>query len=418
MTDFSEKEIQNLQRLLTSPDVANVHVALEILKSNKTLIAKVWDYLYLSSELHEDYKSKELMKKILEKSDVSSKAFYEEAFTIFSLPPYPIEEKEVEEIIRKYESIEANFDEAFHMNVSFSKEMGRMAVRIANSFNLLETAQKYFKKSFYFYEANGWLHFKYGMFLHEEFAVKKKSKKWAEIAIHHYTRSIDLGYSTYPAYHNSALLYRKPLGEINQAIAFHLKALEHKPNYTSSLYCLGLLHFDLGDYETAKMYLNKNIEVNPVDTQALNFLAWILAKYDQQFDKALEITHKVLQIKSDNPYSLDTLAYIQLKGLNEPLKAEKTYLKALTINPNHASSMAGLGNINRDTHQNFFEAENYYRKALEIKPKNITALIGMADLHFFHLDQKEKAFAFYEKAFEIEPNNAYLTEMMLKSDKK
>lgn len=79
--------------------------------------------------------------------------------------------------------------------------------------------------------------------------------------------------------------------------------------------------YDLEYAKEADQAMLKVLEINPENSQALNFLAYSYAtkepSTDKNLDLALDYIQKALKYKSADPYYLDTLAYIYLQK-NKP----------------------------------------------------------------------------------------------------
>ena len=83
------------------------------------------------------------------------------------------------------------------------------------------------------------------------------------------------------------------LGNWTEVIAQYNKILEISPNYSIVLHRLGLIYYGRGDYETARRYFDKVVNLYPFDYDALTMLAWTYFKLNNMreakvlFQKAL-----------------------------------------------------------------------------------------------------------------------------------
>ena len=64
------------------------------------------------------------------------------------------------------------------------------------------------------------------------------------------------------------------LGNWTEVIAQYEKILGITPNYSIVLHRLGLIYYGKGDFETAKKYFEKVVNLFPFDYDALTMLAW------------------------------------------------------------------------------------------------------------------------------------------------
>ena len=96
------------------------------------------------------------------------------------------------------------------------------------------------------------------------------------------------------------------LGNWTEVIAQYEKILEITPNYSIVLHRLGLIYYGRGDYETARKYFQKVVNLYPFDYDGLTMLAW---------------------------------TYFRLNNLRE---AKVLFQKALLNTPNGTSAVEGL----------------------------------------------------------------------------
>lgn len=96
------------------------------------------------------------------------------------------------------------------------------------------------------------------------------------------------------------------LGNWNELITQYENILEIAPNYSIVLHRLGLIYYGRGDYETARKYFEKVVNLFPFDYDALTMLGW---------------------------------AYFKLNNVRE---AKVLFQKALLNTPNGTSAIEGL----------------------------------------------------------------------------
>jgi len=68
------------------------------------------------------------------------------------------------------------------------------------------------------------------------------------------------------------------LGNWTEVIAQYDKILEISPNNSIVLHRLGLIYYGRGDFETARKYFDKVVNLYPFDYDALTMLAWTYLK--------------------------------------------------------------------------------------------------------------------------------------------
>ena len=121
-----------------------------------------------------------------------------------------------------------------------------------------------------------------------------------------------------------------------------------------------------GDYEVAENLLAKAITLNPENSDAFNYLAYMWAEKGINLDQALDYIHHALDIEPDNGAYLDTLGWILFK--------KERYEKALefienahammpddpTIMNHLGDVLAGMGRENQalEAWENSFQSDN------------------------------------------------------------
>jgi adenylate cyclase len=127
------------------------------------------------------------------------------------------------------------------------------------------------------------------------------------------------------------LIYTR-MGEVDKAIAEGEKAVELNPNGSDALVTLGAILVRTGRPAEAIEPIEKGIRLNPIPT-AIQY-AWLGAGYmfTNQYDRAIAILKKGLQVQPDNALCLIHLvATYSLAGRQED--ASKTAAEFLKFNP-------------------------------------------------------------------------------------
>jgi tetratricopeptide (TPR) repeat protein len=79
------------------------------------------------------------------------------------------------------------------------------------------------------------------------------------------------------------------------------------------LYTYGTLLTELGEQDLAVAQMERVIEINPNQADALNFISFSLAERGVDLDRAEALIHRALKIRPRDPYFLDTLGWIHYK---------------------------------------------------------------------------------------------------------
>jgi tetratricopeptide (TPR) repeat protein len=236
--------------------------------------------------------------------------------------------------------------------------LGELFCRLAN----YDSAIKCIKKALQFRPTDcASAHYNLGYALREKGQVDE--------AIANYLKAVELKPSWAEAYCNMGLALREK-GQVDEAIAHYLKAIELKPSYAEAYCNLGYALREKGQVDEAIANCLKAIELKPSCAEAYCNMG--LALQDKcQLDRAITCYQKALQL---NP--IFAKAYSNLAGaLHEKGKYDEAlvfFYKAIQLNPNLADTYCNLG-ITFTKKCQYDEAFKSYEKALQINPNHVAA---------------------------------------------
>jgi len=98
------------------------------------------------------------------------------------------------------------------------------------------------------------------------------------------------------------------LGRHYEAIEFFDKAKELNPNLSYIWYSKGISSQSIGNYSEAEQCYNEALNLEPKNIDALTALSVIYSEYLYEYDKALQLKYRVLEIDPDNSYARSSLA--------------------------------------------------------------------------------------------------------------
>lgn len=209
-----------------------------------------------------------------------------------------------------------------------------------------------------------------------------------------------------------------------------LRAVED--HFPTTLF-LGVLQYQLGNFEESLLWLNRAGETNPDDKQVWNNIGAVLTDSKkpeeaiEAFDKALAIDHEfvealnnkalalwmldrheeaetmaraALKVTPDNMESMDKLG-IALAGQKKFEEAVEAWEKAVEANPDVPKLWANLGNALRELGR-IKESEEKCRKALELNPDFPEALNNLGNA-LRDRGEFEEAGEMYRKATNLMP---------------
>ena len=197
----------------------------------------------------------------------------------------------------------------------------------------------------------------------------KEDKEYTKEAIRYYQYAISLhpshpilSYTTHLIRIKYAYLTKEPLPPINTVIEqinpFQLPNLNAK----SITIACNILS-DLEAFPTAIEWYKEGIKRFPNEPSLLNNLAYLHAKYLNDFETAKELADSYEQQFSGDTSFFDTLAFIKLHGFQQLRESERLYKKCLLLDRKSHFAHTGLGDI-LFIKQNYEEAFSHYLKGL------------------------------------------------------
>jgi len=144
-------------------------------------------------------------------------------------------------------------------------------------------------------------------------------------------------------YHSLAIAYIA-FNQLDKAIDAMHKAIAIDKDKDTYYFELGALLERKGEFELAIKNIKQSIELNPMHSNAHNFLGYIYAKEGKSLDKALGHLDKALSIQPKNGYFLDSLSWIYFKK-GESEKALREIKKAMVYTSPDPVLYSHLGDI-------------------------------------------------------------------------
>ena len=179
------------------------------------------------------------------------------------------------------------------------------------------------------------------------------------------------------------------------------KVIEINPNHEDAHNNLGVIFYNLGEYQKAKSCYEKVIKINPNSSNTFYNLGLIFYRL-RELQKAKEYYEKAIEINSNYADAHNNLGGV-FNELGELEKAKNCYERAIDINPTNFSAYNNVGNIFKEWGDNQ-KAIGYYEKAIEINPKHLNTYNNLGAI--FHASGDHlKAISFFERAIEIDPSN-------------
>ena len=155
------------------------------------------------------------------------------------------------------------------------------------------------------------------------------------------------------------------------------------------------------NYQDAKNYYNKAIDINPKHTNSYYNLGLLLHEI-KNYKEAIGCFEKTLETDPGFKNANNNLGIIFYK-LGENLKAITCYENEIQINPLNIEAYNNLGIVFYNLGE-IQKARNFYEKAIQIEP-NFKRAHNNLGLLFYDMKETEKAINCFEKVLIIDPKN-------------
>jgi tetratricopeptide (TPR) repeat protein len=106
--------------------------------------------------------------------------------------------------------------------------------------------------------------------------------------------------------------------------------LKKTPNDGKLLFSYGSLLHEMGDFAGSLTAMERVIADDPNNSDALNFVAFALAKKNEDLDRALTLIERALSIRPNDGFYLDTLGCIQLRQ-GQSKDSEASFSRAVQL---------------------------------------------------------------------------------------
>jgi tetratricopeptide (TPR) repeat protein len=189
-------------------------------------------------------------------------------------------------------------------------------------------------------------------------------------------------------------------GNLVQAEKISRKILRKKPDTPDVLHLLGIIRYQLRDFDSGIKHIEKALHINPNLIEAYNNLGNIYQEIKQP-EKAIQCYRKALQL---DPFLAKTYYNlgIALQDTKQTDEAVSCYLKAIQLNTHTPGLYNNLGLAQQEKGQ-FDKAISSYKKALHIDQSFVEALYNLGNV-FNELGQYYEAIHSYQKAIKLNPD--------------
>lgn len=188
-------------------------------------------------------------------------------------------------------------------------------------------------------------------------------------------------------------------GDLSTAEALYRQVLQVQPDNSDALHLLGLITFNLQNYEEAIRLIQQAIHINNTVPNYYNSLGNIFRERHRLTDAVANYQRAVvLDPQFAEAYNNLGLA---LKQLGQLTQAVGCFQRALTLNPTLATAYRNLGEVLTEQHQ-LPAAINCLQRALSLAPQDAVIHSLLGDI-FLKQKQWDEAAACYQQAVTFDP---------------
>ena len=236
------------------------------------------------------------------------------------------------------------------------------------------------------------------MYLFFYYAQLHVSLKDYETAIKYYLKALELDKNNFDIIFNLSLAY-KSNKQIDVAIEYGLKAFDIKFDDYKNLLNLANLYAEKDDIDSQFNYLSRAAFVS--NKPELFFSCGLLAKKAENYDLAIELFQKVLELDNNNTDSMIQIAFIYIKY---DKKVAIELFEDLYNNGVYEKSVLTCLSILHWEFNNHEKSLVYSEKLYELFPDDLNS-ISMLAFSYHNNNLFDKSLYFSEKLYNISPDN-------------
>jgi superkiller protein 3 len=189
--------------------------------------------------------------------------------------------------------------------------------------------------------------------------------------------------------------------DYDSALVAYQSAAKLKPTY-NSVYRIGWLYNDFGEYADALPWLNRAIAIDSSQSRAYTEKGYAHHRLNQT-DQAIAAFKRALDLNSNEyvaPYELGTI-YSERKNYSQ---AEQYLLQAIRNKDDYADAYEELGSVQWRQGRND-EAIRSYNRAIQLDSQDSGSYMGLGDVYFYGTQEYAKSIDPYLKGLELDADN-------------
>lgn len=213
-------------------------------------------------------------------------------------------------------------------------------------------------------------------------------------------------------------LYCRLDNQPEKALPLFEQVVEEDPYLTEVYIRLGEAHFLLEDFERCRQYVDIALSINEYDEEALDLLAMLYRKIEQDYDKAIATYQKGLdhQVHADSGLLLGSLAEMYVEDLQSYDKGRLFYQRSLSAQPRQPERLRKYLQLLLGQLQDYGAALDAYEQYLEASPDDWEIRLEYADFLAEYIQDYWRAAELLRAIPEEEPVYEAAQERLLQYD--
>jgi tetratricopeptide (TPR) repeat protein len=163
---------------------------------------------------------------------------------------------------------------------------------------------------------------------------------------------------------------------------------------------MGVVYMGLGMDEKAAEYLEKAVQLLPIDYESRNNLGIVYGRLDQP-EKALKELRVAISLKPENDDIRINLSVFYQRQ-KEYKKSEEVLKDLISKNPKDARLCFRLGLLYKEMGR-YEDAITEFLKTVELAPDIINSYVELGNIYVSRLEKMEKGKYYYQKGMEAAP---------------
>ena len=379
MAKLTLKELENLSRLLLSPDDTSVELGLELLKNNKAAVPMLRRELILIWQLHDEPDFREAIKELLiSKYGGKQLSDWKKGFAIFTeLPSIYRYNIRVQELIKTHENVRTDYQKLIERNPSYSLCYYGIAYKLHRRLEKhLDVAELYYR-------------------------IVLKANPRHEDALFYLAFLLDKSEEGY-----------------KEALELYLKVENINPNASATLNNIGLIYDNNNQFDLAYAYYTKALKINPNTTIYMRNLASLCttrmegAAYKKQ---AKGLLLQLIEMEPRSGANWNSWADYLWNVEQKYDAVEEAYFKGLEVAPGSASLVGNLGELYIDIRKEYDKGLELYKRSLELKTSPYR-LVTMITLLVNQYKNYSAAKDYYKQLVQLSLPNQIIRNRYLRDD--